>query len=296
MKNLPRGMFTALVTPFNEDESINFDALKDLIDFQIENGMHALLIGGGTGEYHTMSMDERKAVIQTACEHAAGRIPIMAGIGCARPRDTIEMGKFAAGCGAQWGLAVPPYYHQTTRQGIIDYFKEVADNCEVGLCVYNIPSATAVELDPPLIAELAKEPNIVALKDTDADMNHTAEVIALTRDLEFSVLQGYEHLMLPCLALGGAGAFGIVHNIVPKQIADLYNIFMAGDWKAACALNAKLTNLYDYMEREPFPGPVKRALNAMGYYGGVLRKPLTEASDELTEKVLTELKLLGVMQ
>jgi len=295
LKNLPRGMITALVTPFNEDESINFDALRKLIDFQIENGMHALLIGGGTGEYHTMSIDERKAVIQAACEHAAGRIPIMAGIGCARPCDTIELGRFSAACGAAWGLAVAPYYHQTTRQGIIDYFKEVAASCEVGLCIYNYPSATGIQLDAAMIAELAEEPNIVALKDT-ADMEHTAETLAATRGMDFAVLQGFEHLMLPCLSLGGAGAFGIVHNLVPRELVEMYDTFMAGDWKRACALNAKLTNLYGYMELEPFPGPVKNALNAMGYYGGVLRKPLTQASKELTEKVVAELKKLGKIQ
>ncbi len=114
MKALPKGMFTALITPFNEDESINFDALRGLIDFQVESGIHGLLIGGSTGEYHTMSMEERKAVIQAACEHAAGRIPIMAGIGCSRPCDTIELGRFSAGCGAKWGwplhltITVPP--------------------------------------------------------------------------------------------------------------------------------------------------------------------------------------------
>lgn len=295
MKNLPKGMITALVTPFNEDESINFDALRKLVDFQIEKGMHALLIGGGTGEYHTMSKEERKEVIRVSCEQAAGRIPIMAGIGCARPCDTIELGKYAASCGAAWGLAVAPYYHQTTRQGIIDYFKEVAANCEVGLCIYNYPSATSVQLDAALIAQLAQEPNIVALKDT-ADMEHTAETLAATRGMDFAVLQGFEHLILPCLALGGAGAFGIVHNLVPKELVEMYDTFMAGDWRKACELNARLTNLYAYMELEPFPGPVKVALSAMGYYGSVLRKPLTPTSKELSDKVIGELKKLGIIQ
>ena len=289
MKALPKGMFTALITPFNEDESINFDALRGLIDFQVESGIHGLLIGGSTGEYHTMSMEERKAVIQAACEHAAGRIPIMAGIGCSRPCDTIELGRFSAGCGAKWGLATAPYYHRTTRQGVMDYFKEVAAGCEVGLCLYNYPSGVGFELEPEMIAELAQEPNIVALKDT-ADMEHTAETLA-----DFAVLQGFEHLMLPCFALGGAGAFGIVHNLVPREMVELYETFMAGNWKRANELNARLTNLYQYMELEPFPGPVKVALGQMGYFGGVLRKPLTMPSQELSDKVTAELKKLGAI-
>lgn len=294
MKALPKGMFTALITPFNEDESINFDALRGLIDFQVESGIHGLLIGGSTGEYHTMSMEERKAVIQAACEHAAGRIPIMAGIGCSRPCDTIELGRFSAGCGAKWGLATAPYYHRTTRQGVMDYFKEVAAGCEVGLCLYNYPSGVGFELEPEMIAELAQEPNIVALKDT-ADMEHTAETLAATRGKDFAVLQGFEHLMLPCFALGGAGAFGIVHNLVPREMVELYETFMAGNWKRANELNARLTNLYQYMELEPFPGPVKVALGQMGYFGGVLRKPLTMPSQELSDKVTAELKKLGAI-
>lgn len=294
MKALPKGMVTALITPFNEDESINFDALRGLIDFQVESGIHGLLIGGSTGEYHTMSMEERKAVIQAACEHAAGRIPIMAGIGCSRPCDTIELGRFSAGCGAKWGLATAPYYHRTTRQGVMDYFKEVAAGCEVGLCLYNYPSGVGFELEPEMIAELAQEPNIVALKDT-ADMEHTAETLAATRGMDFAVLQGFENLMLPCFALGGAGAFGIVHNLVPREMVELYETFMAGNWKRANELNARLTNLYQYMELEPFPGPVKVALGQMGYFGGVLRKPLTMPSQELSDKVTAELKKLGAI-
>ena len=189
MKALPKGMFTALITPFNEDESINFDALRGLIDFQVESGIHGLLIGGSTGEYHTMSMEERKAVIQAACEHAAGRIPIMAGIGCSRPCDTIELGRFSAGCGAKWGLATAPYYHRTTRQGVMDYFKEVAAGCEVGLCLYNYPSGVGFELEPEMIAELAQEPNIVALKDT-ADKNEKAAEIAKQNAESNGILSG----------------------------------------------------------------------------------------------------------
>lgn len=292
MRLLPKGMFTALATPFNEDETINFKSLKGLIEFQIENGMHGLLIGGTTGEYHTMSFEERKELIRASCEYAAGRIPIMAGIACPRPGDSVELGNYAADCGAVWGLVVAPYYHLTTRQGVIDYFTEIADKTNLGICLYNYPSATTVELDSEMIGQLAQHPNIVALKDT-AEMEHTAKAIAATRDKEFMVLQGFEHLTLPCLALGGQGAFGIVNNLVPKEMVEIYDTFMAGDWESACKLNAKLTNLYDYMECEPFPGPVKAALNVMGYNAGVLRKPLTQTSDELTEKVLNELKLLG---
>ena len=292
MKSLPKGMFAALATPFNEDETLNFEALKGLIEFQIENGMHGLLIGGTTGEYHTMSFDERKQLIKASCDAAAGRIPIMAGIGCPRPCDSIELGNYAAECGAEWGLVVAPYYHMTTRQGIIDYFTEIADNTKVGICLYNYPSATTVELDAEMIGQLAQHPNIVALKDT-AEMEHTAKAIAATRGMEFTVLQGFEHLMLPCFSLGGHGAFGIVHNLTPKEMVAMYDAFMEGDLKTAYEINAKLTSLYDYMELEPFPGPVKAALNVMGYNAGVLRKPLTQTTKELTEKVMGELNKLG---
>lgn len=294
MKALPKGMFTALITPFNEDESINFDALRGLIDFQVESGIHGLLIGGSTGEYHTMSMEERKAVIQAACEHAAGRIPIMAGHWLLPPLRHDRAGqvfrRLRRKMGAGHCTLLSPY-HPPGRE---DYFKEVAAGCEVGLCLYNYPSGVGFELEPEMIAELAQEPNIVALKDT-ADMEHTAETLAATRGMDFAVLQGFEHLMLPCFALGGAGAFGIVHNLVPREMVELYETFMAGNWKRANELNARLTNLYQYMELEPFPGPVKVALGQMGYFGGVLRKPLTMPSQELSDKVTAELKKLGAI-
>jgi 4-hydroxy-tetrahydrodipicolinate synthase len=294
MKYVPRGMIAALPTPFNSDESINFAAYKKLIDHLVENKMHCLLAAGSTGEYRTMTMEERKSVIKAACEYAAGRIPVIAGTGMYTARETIELTNYAAGCGADCGLVLPPYYQKTSRQGIIDFFKEIAAGSEIGIVIYNYPSATGVDLDPEMILELAQVDNIVCLKDT-TDMMHTAECIALTKDIkDFSVLNGMELCMIPTLALGGGGTMGIAHNIVPKEIVQIYDLIVEeNDVKAATAVYNTLTNLFKYMELEPYPGPVKAAMDYLGLEGGVVRKPLVQTSDALKEKLIRELKKLG---
>jgi 4-hydroxy-tetrahydrodipicolinate synthase len=286
-------MIAALPTPFFEDESINFDAYKKLIDYVVGNGMHCVLAGGSTGEYHVMSLDERKAVIKHACEFAAGRAPVIAGTGRYTAKDTIDLTLYAADCGASAGLVLPPYYQTTSRQGIIDFYKEIAENVPIGIIAYNYPSATAVALDPELCLALAQIDGIVCIKDTDDGM-HTAETVALTRDIEgFSVVNGFEYLLIPTLAIGAAGAMGITHNIVPKEMVQIYDLMMANDWKAAAEINQRLYKLNKYMELEPYPGPVKAALEMLGIEAGPVRKPLTQTSEGLKAKIREELLALG---
>lgn len=292
-KYIPKGMIAALVTPFNQDESINFEEYKKLIDYVIEGRIHCILTAGGTGEYRTMTHEEHKAIIKAACEHNAGRVPVMAGACMYTAKATIEMVNYAADCGADCALVLPPYYQHTTRQGIIQFFREIAEGSKIGIVVYNNPGGTAVPLDAELVYELAQIPNIVALKDTD-DQMHTCETIRLTRDVkDFAVLHGFEHLMLPSLVVGASGATGILHNLVPKEIVKLYDLMQENNWKEACELNAKLMNLYKYMELEPYPGPVKAGLELVGIKAGPVRAPLTQTSDELREKIRIELKALG---
>jgi 4-hydroxy-tetrahydrodipicolinate synthase len=286
-------MISALPTPFYADESINFDAYKKLIDYVIENGMHSVLAGGSTGEYHVMTLDERKSVIQKACEFAAGRAPVIAGTGRYTAKDTIELTEYAAKCGASAGLVLPPYYQTTSRQGIIDFYREIAANAPIGIIAYNYPSATAVTLDPELCLELAQLDGIVCIKDTDDGM-HTCETVALTKGIEgFSVVNGFEFLIIPTLAIGAQGTMGITHNVVPKEMVQIYDYMMANDWKAAAEINQKLYKLNKYMEYEPYPGPIKAALEMIGIEAGPVRKPLTQTSEGLKAKIREELVALG---
>lgn len=291
----PKGIYVPVITPFNEDESIDFPAYKKVIDHVIEGGVDGLLVGGTTGEYHVMSVEERKSLIKASCEYAAGRVPILAGVGCFTAKDTIELANYAGECGAEYGLALPPYYHQTSAKGIVEYFKEIAANSKIGIMIYNYPGATNVEMPPEMIYELSLEDNIIGVKES-ADFGHLCRVAALTGDVDnFSVFTGEEHYILPTFAVGGQGAFGILINLLPKEIVEMYRLVMKGDITAARELNKKMTAIYDLMEIEgnPYPGPVKAGLDMIGIKGGKVRKPLTQPTEELKALMKAELIKLG---
>ena len=293
-KRIPEGVMVPLVTPFHADESIDFEAYKKIIDHTINGGMHAILAGGSTGEYHMMSLEERKSIIKFACDYAKDRVPVMAGTGEYTAKETIELSNYAASCGATWGLVLPPFYQQTSEEGIYEFFKEIADNSKIGIVMYHNPGATGVELSPEFIRRLAQIDNIVAVKDT-TDERHTCQTIAATRDIkDFTVMEAEEHLLLPTYSVGGKSAFSILFNLLPKEMREMYDLAVVkNDFKAAAELNAKLAPFYDLMEAEPYPGPVKAGLDAIGLPGGIVRKTLTQPSDALREKMKNELKRIG---
>ncbi|SDI32298.1 4-hydroxy-tetrahydrodipicolinate synthase [Alteribacillus bidgolensis] len=290
----PIGMIPAMPTPFDNEGKIDFEAYNNLIKHLIDGGVHCLLAGGSTGEYSLMSMDERKSVLKAAVEAANGQVPIMAGTSAHRTEDTLELTRYAADIGADCALVINPYYLKTSEQGIIDYYTTLAEESDIGIVIYHYPAATSVELSPELIAELSKIDGIVGVKNT-TDQEHTCKVIALTKDQnDFSVLTGFEHLILPTLAVGGHGATGIVHNLVPKEIVQMYDLFTKErNIDGAIAMNQKLLSLYDYVEAEPVPGPVKAGLDILGIRGGIVRDPLVPASEELKQKMGQALSELG---
>jgi len=296
MSIAPKGIFVPLITPFNDDETIDFQSYKKVIDFQIESGVHGLLVGGTTGEYHVMSLEERKSLIKAGCEYAAGKVPVMTGVGCSTAKETIELANYAAECGAKWGLVLPPYYHKTSEEGIGEFFKEVAAKSNVGIVIYNYPGATGVTISPEMIYELSQEENIVSVKES-ADFGHLCEVVSLTKDAEnFTVFTGEEHFILPTFSVGGQGAFGILVNLLPKELVELYELAVdKHDINAARDLNRKLSGIYGLMEAEgsPYPGPVKAGMDLIGIKGGKVRKPLTQPTDEIKTKIKDELVKLG---
>lgn len=293
-KKIPYGVMVPLVTPFFEDETIDWDGYKKVIDYTIEGGMHGILVGGSTGEYHMMTLEERKELIKKGCEFAAGRVPVMAGTGEYTADATIELTNYAADCGATWALVLPPFYQQTTEEGIYQFFKEIAEGSKIGIVIYHNPGATNVELSPEFLVRLAQIDNIVAVKDT-TDERHTCQTIAATRGIEnFTVIEAEEHLLLPTYSVGGTAAFSILFNLLPKEMRQLFDLCVEqNDFAAAAALNAKLAPFYDLMEAEPYPGPVKAGLDCIGLPGGRVRDPLTQPSDELRAKMRELLKGIG---
>lgn len=294
MSKVPIGLYVPLITPFHEDESIDFEGYKKIIDYCIDGGLHGILTGGSTGEYHLMTLEERKSVIKAGCEFAAGRVSVMAGTGEYTARETIELTNFAANCGADYGLVVPPYYQKTSEEGIYQFFKEIAEGSKIGIMIYHNPGATAVEMSPELIRRIGELDNIIGVKDT-TDERHTCQTITATRDLkDFVVMEAEEHLLLPTFSVGGKSAFSILFNLLPKEMRQMYDLAVEqNDFAAAAELNAKLTPFYDLMEAEPYPGPVKAGLDALGLPGGIVRKPLTQPSDEIRAKMKQELEKIG---
>jgi 4-hydroxy-tetrahydrodipicolinate synthase len=290
----PHGMIAAIPTPMNADGSINYKGFEPIVEHLIENGMHGLLVDGSCGEYSLKTMDERKETIKVVCEIVNGRIPVIAGTSCHRTEDTIKLTNYAAEIGASNTLIINPYYMHTSRQGIIDYYKTIAENSSVGILIYNYPGATGIELDPELIYEISQIEGIVGIKNT-TDGQHTSKLIALTKDNpNFSVLTGFEHLILPTLALGGQGAIGVVHNLAPKKIVELYDLVVKeNNIKAATELNTKLLDLYNAIEEEVIPGTIKAGLEVLGLPGGPSRAPLVSASDTYRKKIKKILKELG---
>lgn len=282
----PFGAIPAITTPLNEDYSIDFEGVKKVVDHVIEGNVNGLLVGGSAGEYSLMSFEERKEVIKCVCDYTNERVPVMTGTGCHRTEDTIELTRYAAEAGADCALVISPYYMQTSRQGIIDFYKEVASKVDIGIVIYNYPDATNVGLDPELVYELSEIGGIVGIKNT-VEMQHTSKVIELTKhNPDFSVLTGFEHLILPTLATGGHGAIGVVHNLVPDKIACLYDLIVnKNDVQEAMKLNKSLLPLYNCMEEEPVPGTIKAGLEALGLPGGKSRLPLVPASNEFRSKI-----------
>ena len=289
-----KGLYVPLVTPFNADESINYDAYKTIIDYVIDNGMDGVLVGGTTGEYHVMSVEERKELIKKGCEIVAGRVPVVAGTGMPTAKATIEMNNYAADCGAKFGLVLPPYYHQTTEEGIYEFFKEVAEGSRLGIIVYYTPDSTAVTMSPELLARIAALDGIAAVKET-VDETHTSNTYMATLGIpDFTIMEANEPLLIPSYSIGIEAAFSICFNLIPKEMREMYDlVFKKNDITAARELNKKLYPIFAMMEEEPYPGPVKAGLDAVGLPGGPVRKPLPQPTDSIRRRMKEELRKIG---
>lgn len=292
------GMMAAMATPMKADESLDFDAIGKLVKHLIGKGLTGVLVGGTTGEYNMMSLDERKDLINCSVEAAKGTGGfVIAGVSCHRMKDTIALAEYAGEAGADFMLVLPPYYLPTTRQGVFDYFKAVSESSKAGLVIYHYPAAVNVLLEPEFLAELGQLDNIVGIKNT-ADMEHTAKLIALNNHYEgFKISNGYEHLFLPTLACGGDGAMGIIQNLIPSQMAEMYALAKKNDFAAAAKINEKMIPLYNIMEtaEEPCPGPVKYGLELQGIAAGLPRKPVVGVSDSMKAKLEQVMKQVGAL-
>lgn len=288
-----RGAATALVTPMTP-HGVDYDALARLIDFQLEQGIHALLAVGTTGESATLSAAERKEVIRFTVRRVDGRVPVLAGAGTNDTAHVLEYTRSACGDGADAVLVVTPYYNKATQGGLIAHYTAVADASEKPVILYNVPSRTGCNLLPATCNVLADHPNIAAIKEACGNMSQVVELFALCGD-RMDIYSGEDAINLPVLAMGGAGFISVTSNVAPGLAAELANRFFAGDVAGAAALQCRLTPLNKAMFCEVNPIPVKAAVSAMGFGQEHLRLPLTPMEPEHRQTMLEEMRKLGIL-
>ncbi len=270
------GTYTALVTPFRADGSVDFDALSALIEWQIEEGIDGLVPCGSTGEAATLSHTEDGQIVRHVIDVAAGRVPVIAGTGSNSTRVAVGRTCEAAEAGADGALLISPYYNKPTQDGIFHHFRTVAEDSGLPLVLYNIPGRTASRIEPDTTARLSRVPGVIGLKEAGGDLGLTSQTIQLSSP-EFSVVSGDDSLTLPMLAIGGRGVISTSSNVVPREMAEITRAFAAGDVERARRVHYELLPLMDALFVETNPIPVKTALHILGRIPDpTLRLPLVE--------------------
>ncbi len=288
------GAGVALVTPFREDGSVNFDKLDELIDFHCENGTDSLIICGTTGESSTLSEEEHMECIKFAVERAKGRLPVIAGTGSNATYTTIDMSREAVEDGADGLLIVTPYYNKATQSGLIAHYKAVAAEAKAPIIMYSVASRTGLNIAPETVATLVKEvPNIVGVKEASGNISQVAKIMSLT-DGNIDLYSGNDDQIVPLLSLGGKGVISVLSNVAPRETHDICAKFFAGDVKGACELQLKAIPLIDQLFCEVNPIPVKKAVNLMGMECGGLRMPLTQISPEHEKSLAQAMRDFGI--
>ena len=278
-----KGCATALVTPFTND-GINFEELRKLIEFQILEGIDGLVICGTTGESSTMSLVEKKSVIDFSIKVTNGRVPIIAGTGGNNTADAVAMSKYAESVGADALLLVTPYYNKTTQKGLIAHFSKIAESVNIPIILYNVPSRTGLNIEPETCLELSKIPNIVAIKEASGNISQVAKIANLCND-ELTIYSGNDDQIMPVLSLGGLGVISVLSNIYPKFVHEMVMDYLTGNWQKATASQIYSLPLINALFSEVNPIPIKYALNKIGFDCGVPRLPLVELSSAGKEKI-----------
>ncbi|NSB97045.1 4-hydroxy-tetrahydrodipicolinate synthase [Clostridium saccharobutylicum] len=289
MKNVIfTGAAVAIVTPFTEN-GVNFEELKKLIDFNIENGTDAIVITGTTGESSTMSDEEHKETIKFTVEYVNKRVPVIAGTGYNDTLYAVALSQYAESVGVDALLLVTPYYNKATQSGLVKHFNYIADRVNVPIILYNVPSRTGVNIAPETCAGLAKHPRIVAIKEASGDLSQVAKIRALCKD-DLTIYSGNDDEIVPILSLGGKGVISVLSNVMPKETHDICSLYFEGKVRESENLQTKYLSLINALFVEVNPIPVKTALGLMGYNVGPLRMPLFPMEGKNLETLRTELK------
>nr|UWI49755.1 4-hydroxy-tetrahydrodipicolinate synthase [Clostridioides difficile] len=287
-----KGSAVALVTPFTEDNNVNFEKLGELIEYHIENDTDALVVCGTTGEATTMSESEIFAVIKYAVEKVNKRIPVIAGTGSNNTMLSVHMSQEAEKLGVDGLLIITPYYNKTNERGLKLHFETIAKSVKLPIILYNVPGRTKVNIKPSVVAELAKIDNIVAVKEASGDLAQVAEIAKLVPK-DFAIYSGNDDTILPLLSLGGSGVISVLANICPKETHDLVAKFFEGDIEGSKKLQLDMDALIAALFIEVNPVPVKTAMNILDFNVGDLRLPLAEMEEANLNVLKQELTNFG---
>ena len=286
------GAATAIITPFKNGQ-VDYEKFKELINWQIENGIDAIVAVGTTGEGPTLTDEEHREVIRFCVNEVAGRVPVIAGTGSNDTAYAIELTKYAKEVGADAVLLVTPYYNKATQKGLVQSFLAVADSADIPCILYNVPSRTGCNLTAESCAELAKHKNIVAVKEASGNISQVAKIRELCGD-NLDIYSGNDDQIVPVMSLGGKGVISVLSNLLPKETSRMCHAFIEGEVKEALDLQIKYLSLIDALFCEVNPIPVKCAMSKMGFCENSVRLPLT-VMEEKNEAHLTEcMKKAGI--
>lgn len=295
MKNTVfKGIATAMVTPMTST-GVDYDAFARFIDFQLEQGINALVAVGTTGESATLSPEERKEVIRFTVKRVNGRVPVIAGTGTNNTEHVLDFTKSACDSGADAVLVVTPYYNKATQGGLFKHFSMVADVSEKPVIMYNVPSRTGCNLLPDTVARLAEHPNIAGLKEASGNMAQVVQIATKCGD-KLDIYSGDDGLTVPMMAMGGLGCISVLSNVAPALAVEMTDRFFAGDVAGAAQLQCLTLPLVDALFSEVNPIPAKAAVSAMGFGEEHVRMPLTPMEDANRENLYAQMRKLGVLK
>jgi len=287
-----RGVATALVTPLTET-GIDYHQFGRLLDWQIDEGINALVIAGTTGEASTLTDDEHREAIRFAVERVNGRVPVIAGTGSNDTAYAIDLTKFACEAGADACLVVTPYYNKATQNGLVAMYNAVADASTKPIILYNVPSRTGCGIQPATYAKLAEHPNITAIKEASGNISAVVETMALVGD-KLDLYSGNDDQIVPLMSMGGQGVISVLSNVLPRQTVELCDKFFAGDVAGAARMQCDMLDLINALFCEVNPIPAKAAMAAMGFCENYLRLPLTPMEDANYQRLLAAMRANGV--
>ena len=289
------GAGVALVTPFKEDLSVDYDQLEKFIDFQIDNGTDSIVICGTSGEASTMSHDEQIEVVSACVSHVNGRVPVIAGAGANCTDEALNLAKRSEKAGADGLLVVTPYYNKATQKGLEEYYTTVGNSVDIPIIMYNVPGRTGTNIQPATAVKIAKSvDNIVAIKEASGDIGQVATLAALA-DGCLDIYSGNGDQVVPLLALGGKGVISVLSNVAPRETHDMVMKFLEGDVKGSLDIQLKYMDVIHNLFSEVNPIPAKRAVAEMGYCKNIVRRPLTEMEEDHAQVLIQSMKEAGIL-